>query len=631
MDEDLRLKLIVGENCFPYNPSRAEEFFHHLQERYPDYSDEIQTAVDNPEDAGISSPLPDEARALCITAYQNAETISSIGDAPAALRPNLAWLGSTFMSYWDAVSETVFRNDYYNKTIDPHLREAFNDFLSFYFNRLPSPSNYVRRTIQDLPGLGERSAMYQPSETTPPLLENSARCENDAEWTDSPLTISGLPFAIPLFYPSRYSQPPEAPKETITAAFEIIKAFLAPEQLIAMLHPGGGTNDFAIFTWGSAIDGAQDVADDCGRQETLGYGVYNFDNNSISLDFLRNLPPLFRVGYATEANGETEGLWHLIDPKIRAVLHEFSHKIYYDFIVHTEYEDRISEFYQWSYRQQSPSDRMGYIPYPMPLSQEAAFSEGTGRAHVEIGFDRDGNLVGREGFPLPPFEPASNDEGPDVYSRYDTEEFFAEMLTEYFYDKIFQFDLEGRFPARLARQRIIDKFLAGGFVHPEAFSAESIRSEFESVGIDYEPIEWVGEMRLEGFMNTYGVFGAELYGGMRTLGNDLAFGVGIHFRYGSELPYDPTGAFELEGSVRFNNIFSTLVYLTFDVELFARAGAKFEGGSFGPLMDVGARMAINFYPNDAQGLHLILGGFEELDFLNSSYPFYGTLGLGYTF
>jgi len=302
------------------------------------------------------------------------------------------------------------------------------------------------------------------SAQNPESLDHPFECANLGDFQAEPIQIDG--FLIPVFYLRSQLIARDFLRWDLRSGLEIIQSFFHPDDLRRILRPGNGQPDFSFYISGpftnvelgqisSNSPGQPEAAlVQCGLNTQNAGGLSDGSHNRIWIRAYAGSPT--SVQSTTESNLLT-GAEQAIDPSRHAttsvtwsnLFHEFGHAIAYNLLRNTSAWQNIQTFYTWTHGQiEAHPNQPELIP--------------NYSSHIV----RAGNQVTL----LPPRN----------YGNTDVDQFFAELVEEYF-----KTESEGRGPNDpyfRARRRILQSFF-GPRLNLDAFTPQNINAAFLAEGL----------------------------------------------------------------------------------------------------------------------------------------------------
>jgi len=396
---------------------------------------------------------------------------------------------------------TFFNSDSYAPKFSSQQYFAMEDVVRFYYQRLNPWLPSLGKHLRGIAGLKEKYASYDAAKPAAAFLVPAA-CSNAGDWERFDLTLEGVGFKVPVFFPKREQQRWWWYQDLLKAHFEVLKGFLTPAELEKILHPGDRA-DFGLYIGG---DGKLAEAHRrCGEDDENAGGEYKDASNMAFI---------------------LKGNWRMMeDRKIGdaqispvtnsvafALFHEFAHALEHH-LLDTQARLGIDALQHWTKRAIG-SDKSKFYLAPQPK-------------HLGI--------------------------GDSPYSLRNGNEFFANWVAEYFIQKI-----QGQIPsdpALRARIRILDDLFAPSGLNLQALSVDNIEKRYQeekieahlatdgiSLNLKFGPSLLGSKYQDESLQGWGFQFGAGLGYLYQRQSQGIVWGAGASYDYSSGWDYETVGS-----------------------------------------------------------------------------------------
>jgi len=343
----------------------------------------------------------------------------------------------------------------------PQEREFLNTLVAQYAHWLSSPFEFIR-ALESRPQWMERLNYYPASENND--FNHPFQCSNSADFESDTVQIRSI--SLPIFFLRNQQVYRDFLKWDLEAGLQIAQAFFHPDDFMRLVHPGNGQPDMSFYITGpfTNVELGQISSNSAGQPEAaLAQCGLNTQNAGGLSDGSHNRIWIRAyAGSSTFVQSTTElnlltGTEQAIDPSRYAatsvtwdtLFHELGHAIAYNFLRNTPAWQNIQTFYNWTHEQiRAHPNQSELIPNYF--------------SHIV----RAGNQVTL----LPPRD----------YGNTDVDQFFAELVEEYF-----KTESEGRGPNNpyfRARRRILQSFF-GPRLNLDAFTPQNINAAFLAEGL----------------------------------------------------------------------------------------------------------------------------------------------------
>jgi hypothetical protein len=453
--------------------------------------------------------------------------------------------------------------------------DGFYEFAEFYYQRISSSwPEYIAQTLTQSEPWQSRTQIYSERQTTVQSL-NPPQCTNDDDWTRTSVTIDGIQYQVPVFTPRFSHVPAWYYTEHIRAGFEILKAFMRPEDVERLLRPADGTPDMAFYV-GDGDDpvygNARATFEACElRTEDRG-GEYSSLRNHITITESGTV----NGGGFIPDREDPLPFWasiHMGGPYL-TFFHEIGHAIYYRLLGTTEHQ-QVRRMYRFARErvEHSRQENVRYIPLYFLLG-------GGGDQYRDYGMTNE-------------------------------REYFSDWFFEYVLLRIL-----GHEPSEgpmLARYQIMEEFLSSSGINLDAFSIENMEEAFRNAGteVDLAP-------RQSGFSLTLPHMGVQSFSGdvNGTSGDGLSILIGLQLGYfsrnmptgfvgglGGLVDFSPGIGGELQEDYMIDfGAYGRLGYNTGPIDLFIEPAL---GGRY---MTLDGSSAMTFWLGGQVGLSFVNGG-----------------------
>ncbi len=307
-------------------------------------------------------------------------------------------------------------------------------------------------------GWRERIALYNNTGNVEDL-DRPFRCANLQDFREESIQIFG--YSIPVFFLRSQQMIRRFLRWDLQSGLEIIQGFFHPDDLRRILRPGNGQPDFSLYISGpftnvelgqinSNSAGQPEAAlVQCGLNTQNVGGLSDGEHNRI---WIRAYAGSSTSVQTAPALNFLSGIDRSIDPSQYAttgvtwsnLFHEFGHAIAYNLLRNTSAWQNIQTFFNWTHGQiEAHPNQPELIP-------------------------NYSSYIVRAGNQVTLFPPRS-------YGNTDVDQFFAELVEEYF-----KTESEGRGPDNpyfRARRRILQNFF-GPRLNLDAFTPQNINAAF---------------------------------------------------------------------------------------------------------------------------------------------------------
>ncbi len=440
LSTDLQSKLTIALPCLP-NKERQDQYTKRLLKQYPDHSKTIMKAT-----ACYAGKGDLKKNRQCVK-----DVLKNSGLEVPSPEPDEQRNSDLICHHIRARGEKKFKEnqnahlyekeqlnylDSKKNTLTKSGYAATRDIINFYFTRIKSKYRiYLHQLLNERPDLANRWQAYQNrAKKTQPLL-NPTVPSDKKNWVGHYVKIDGIAYLLPVYVAKSIKTPWFYYDRILRSAFDVLKLFMKPKDLERLLHsPKGKYRDFSIR-----------IADCNPNLKRPDGGWWYQDDRTL---FIRKKDfKDFDLSNARDHFTRRTFLW--------TFYHEMGHAIESTFI-DDGILDSFMTFWAWSQKLYYKKDR------PFNIYHKSQY-------------DPTGNSSTKN------------------YGFKNTEEFFAEMVKEYFMKQIINtrpfskfinqpFIMSGIQKARLT---IMRNFFSPNGINPKALSIENISKTCKAFR-DYE-------------------------------------------------------------------------------------------------------------------------------------------------